>query len=99
MALKCRPEIEAQTYEMAVQHDAFRHLGEVQCPVTIAVGGAGDFGPAAFGPAVAAPCPSGRLVSFDDLGHFGPLEDPPRWPRPSWPTWAEPEPAPLSRRP
>ena len=51
VALKCRPEIEAQTYEMAVHHDAFRHLGEVQCPVTIATGGAGDFGPAAFGPA------------------------------------------------
>jgi pimeloyl-ACP methyl ester carboxylesterase len=76
--LKCRPEIEAETYEMAAHHDAFRHLGEVRCPVIIAKGGVGEFGPAAFGPAIAAALPHGRLLSFDDLGHFGPLEDPPR---------------------
>jgi pimeloyl-ACP methyl ester carboxylesterase len=76
--LKCRPEIEAQTYEMAAYHDAFRHLGEVRCPVTIAKGGSGEFGPAAFAEAVAAGLPEGRIATFDDLGHFGPLEDPAR---------------------
>jgi len=76
--LKCRPEIEAQTYEMASEHHAFGRLGEVQCPVTVASGSSSEFGPAAFAPAIVAGLPHGRLLTFDDLGHFGPLEDPAR---------------------
>jgi len=76
--LKCRPEVEAQTYEMAAHHDAFRRLGEVRCPVTVATGSTSEFGPAAFAPAIVAQLPQGRLLTFDDLGHFGPLEDPAR---------------------
>jgi len=76
--LKCRPEIEAQTYEMATEHDAFRRLAEVRCPVTVAAGSSSEFGPAMFAPAIAAGLPHGHLLTFDDLGHFGPLEDPAR---------------------
>lgn len=76
--LKCRPEIEAQVYEMAPHHDAFAHLGEVHCPVTVAMGATDGYGPAAFAEQIAAALPEGRLVRYPDLGHFGPLEAPGR---------------------
>lgn len=76
--LKCRPEIESQVYLMGNQHGAFDRLGEVRCPVTVAVGEVVPFGPAAVAEAVASRLPNGRLEEHPDLGHFGPLEDPAR---------------------
>jgi pimeloyl-ACP methyl ester carboxylesterase len=76
--LACRPEIEAQVFEMASTHQAFAHLGEVTCPVTIATGAGGDFGPADFAEQIADALPNGRLARYPDLGHFGPLEAPAR---------------------
>ncbi len=76
--IKCRPEIEAATYQMGANHDAFRHLGEVDCPVTIARGAVDGMGPAAAAGPIVDALPQGRLLAFDDLGHFGPLEDPAR---------------------
>jgi pimeloyl-ACP methyl ester carboxylesterase len=75
VALKCRPEDEAEVYAHGSAHQAFRHLGEVRCPVTIAVGDEATV-PAAFGRPVADALPDGRVVAFPELGHFGPLEDP-----------------------
>lgn len=67
---------EADVYRMGGAHDAFEHLGEVACPVTVAVGGVDDAGPAAFAGRIAEALPRGRLVPFAELGHFGPLEQP-----------------------
>ncbi|HYD10915.1 MAG TPA: alpha/beta hydrolase, partial [Acidimicrobiales bacterium] len=36
--LKCRPESEAQVYEMGRTHGAWSRLGEVWCPVVVAAG-------------------------------------------------------------
>jgi pimeloyl-ACP methyl ester carboxylesterase len=44
--------------------------------VTVAAGKQGSVGPAAFAPVVVGQLGNGRLERFDDLGHFGPLEDP-----------------------
>lgn len=74
--LRCRPEDEAQVYEMGGRHQAFSKLDQVRCPVTVARGALGGFGPAAFVDAIAAALPHGRVETFDGLGHFGPLEDP-----------------------
>jgi pimeloyl-ACP methyl ester carboxylesterase len=74
--LKCAPEHESQVYRMGPQHNAFERLHEVTCPVTVARGGLADFGPAAVAQPVAEALPDGRLEVFEDLGHFGPLEDP-----------------------
>jgi pimeloyl-ACP methyl ester carboxylesterase len=76
--LKCRPEIEAAVYRMGSAHHGFEHLGEVACPVTVAIGAISDFGPAAFASRIAGALPRGRLESHPDLGHFGPLEAPAR---------------------
>jgi pimeloyl-ACP methyl ester carboxylesterase len=67
---------EAEVYLMGGAHDAFEHLGEVTCPVTVAVGGIVDTGPAAFAGRIAEALRRGRLVQFAELGHFGPLERP-----------------------
>ncbi|MBW3669563.1 MAG: alpha/beta hydrolase [Actinobacteria bacterium] len=74
--LKCRGEAEARTYEHGFAHDAYRRLGRVRCPVTLAYGGSG----AAFGrevmEAMAARLGSARIEEATGLSHFGPLEGP-----------------------
>jgi pimeloyl-ACP methyl ester carboxylesterase len=74
--LKCPPMVEAQVYRMGASHDAFDHLGEIGCPVTIARATTGDFGPAAFASRIADAIPDGRLADYPHLTHFGPLEAP-----------------------
>lgn len=76
VTLRCRPEVEAATYSMGPEHDAFAHLGDVECPVTVARGGDTGPGPAALVPAIVDGLPRGRIEEHPALGHFGPLEDP-----------------------
>ena len=76
--LRCRPEIEAETYRMGTAHNTFGFLTEVRCPVAIAAGGPQPPGPGNFAPAIADALPNARLVAYPDLGHFGPLTDPDR---------------------
>ena len=75
--LKCRGEVEAATYEMAAHHGAVDRLPEVRCPVTFASGGRTD---TPFSGdllrRLAQTLPNGRVEVFDELGHFGPLQDP-----------------------
>ena len=76
--LKCRGEVEAATYEMAAHHGAVARLSEVTCPVTFVYGGRTD---TPFSGdllrRLAAELPQGRVEVFEELGHFGPLQDPP----------------------
>lgn len=76
VVLKCRPETEAEVYTMGSQHDAYVHLADVRCPVTVAAGVEIPFSPSSFAPPIVSALPHGRLERHDDLGHFGPLEDP-----------------------
>lgn len=76
--LKCPPVVEAKVYRMGSQHGAYERLAEVRCPVTVATGVELPFGPSAFAARLVERLPAGRLESHPDLGHFGPLEDPPR---------------------
>ena len=74
--LKCRPENEARTYEMGMQHQAWQTLGDITCPVTLAGGEHAD----TFTPEIihrqAERLRHGRVEILPGLGHFGPLEDP-----------------------
>ena len=76
VTLRCRPEVEAATYEMGPEHDAFEHLGEVTCPVTVARGADTGPGPAALVPGIVAGLANARIEEHPSLSHFGPLEDP-----------------------
>jgi pimeloyl-ACP methyl ester carboxylesterase len=74
--LRCRREDEALVYAHGLAHDAFAHLDEVRCPVTLACGAESD----AVGPDFLALLDRrlGRseMEVFPGLGHFGPMEDP-----------------------
>jgi pimeloyl-ACP methyl ester carboxylesterase len=76
--LRCTREHEAQIFAHAFSHDAYAHLAEVSCPVTLACGA--ETGPGGFGPDILATfalrLASPTTVVFPGLGHFGPLEDP-----------------------
>jgi pimeloyl-ACP methyl ester carboxylesterase len=73
--LKCLPEVEARVFEGGFGQDTFDRLGALSCPVTVAIGAEG-VGPAGFGPPVVDALPHGRLASYPDLSHFGPMENP-----------------------
>lgn len=75
--LKCRAEVEAATYEMSTEHGAAQRLREIACPIFFVAGGRTNipFG-AAYQEELARDLPGARTTVLDDLGHFGPMEDP-----------------------
>lgn len=74
--LCCRREDEAAVYAQSFLHDAFAHLGAIQCPVALACGQETDV----FGLSVleqyAARLERPVIRVFSGLGHFGPMEGP-----------------------
>ena len=74
--LKCSPETEARTFENGGSHRTFEHLGEIACPVLVLAGRDRTEGPGALAEPVAIALPRGEFHAFDDLSHFGPMEDP-----------------------
>lgn len=76
LTLACRREDEAAVYAAAFAHDAYRHLGEVRCPVTVACGADTDAFPAEALAPVVDRLPDADLVVLPGIGHFGPQQDP-----------------------
>ena len=74
--LKCDPETEARTFENSSGYDTFERLGEIGCPVLVMSAPPEEGRPAEVAETVAQALPRGEWHQFDDLGHFGPLEDP-----------------------
>lgn len=74
--LKCRRDHEATMFEMSRRHDAFDHLGEVSCPVTVACGAEST----TMGPPTCVTLSSrlslGHLEVLPGMGHLAPLEHP-----------------------
>lgn len=75
VTLRCRPEVEAATFDQGSEHHTFERLGDVGIAVSVARGHE-EIGPAMLAPAIAAALPHGRLEDHPTLGHFGPMEDP-----------------------
>jgi pimeloyl-ACP methyl ester carboxylesterase len=74
--LKCRPEVEAQVFENGreVNLSAVQHL---TTPVAVAVGhDEPGPNPARMGLPLAEALERGKLIRYDHIGHFGPLQDP-----------------------
>ena len=74
--LKCRGETEARVYENGLSHDAYRHLGLVRCPVTLACGEQSRTMGRAVLERHAARLPRARVEVVAGVGHLGPMEDP-----------------------
>ena len=75
--LACAAETEARTFEGSGELPTEEASG-IDVPATVAAGtvvGAAS-NPGVFAPAIAEALPDARFVSFEDLGHFGPLEAP-----------------------
>lgn len=74
--LKCRSADEAKVYLGGTTHRAYAGLGGVHCPTTIACGALSTTIGPETAEAQASRIPHARVQVFDELGHFGPLEDP-----------------------
>ena len=76
VSLRCRPEHEAGVFE---NHDsgAFEMIGELTIPLVVAASGDGG-GPAEWVHSAADQFPHLALVTYPDLTHFGPLQEPDR---------------------
>jgi pimeloyl-ACP methyl ester carboxylesterase len=76
--LRCRREDEAQIYAHGGCHDAYLHLDEVACPVSLACGERTDSFGVAVMEADAERLRSSRVEVIPEVGHFGPLQRPDR---------------------
>jgi pimeloyl-ACP methyl ester carboxylesterase len=74
--LRCSPAVEAAIYQQGLVHDGFGRLGAVRCPVVVGKGGRSVAVEPEVAHAQVDALPAASLVTFADLGHFGPLEDP-----------------------
>ena len=74
--LACSAETEARTFE-ASGGLATEDAATISVPATVGAGTVGGVpNPGAFAPAIADALPDGRFLSFENLGHLGPLEAP-----------------------
>lgn len=75
ITLKCQPEHEARTYESGALHETWNDLAKLRMPVWIVSGQMVPMSPAAFAEPLADAIPGSTFVQWDDLGHFGPMQD------------------------
>ena len=77
VALRCEPTTEAAVFAGS-GHITVDDVRDVDIPVTIATGAVlAEFSPAVLGETQAGAMRNARLERHEDLGHMGPLQDPP----------------------
>jgi pimeloyl-ACP methyl ester carboxylesterase len=74
--LKCRPDTEAETFEMGPVHHTWDALPSIQVPVTVVSGAVAPMQPSMIAAQVAERLPNARYLQFDHLDHFGPMVEP-----------------------
>lgn len=74
--LKCRPETEAETFEMGPRHDTWDHLPGITAEVLVVAGRVEPMQPSTMAAQVAERLPRGRYLQLDELDHFGPMSHP-----------------------
>lgn len=77
--LCCSGDNEARVFASGAPQD-FSQYAAIACPTIVACGGTAHLGetPAIVAPLVAEALGNARLERYDDLTHFGPMEDPER---------------------
>lgn len=76
--LACRRDDESTFYRLGRAHGLYERLGGVACPVVVAAGVVEPGAPSSFAARVVERLPQAQLMRYDDLGHFGPQQDPAR---------------------
>ena len=79
ISIKCLPEHEARTYEMGAIHETWNDLPKLRVPVWLVSGEVNPHTPGAIAALIANEVPGSTLVQWNDLGHFGPMQDPQRF--------------------
>lgn len=76
VALNCAPEQEARTYETGGVAPPWNELQTIDVPVWIISGKRQPMQPSFIAAHIAEELPNATYVQWDDLGHFGPFEQP-----------------------
>jgi len=74
--LKCRPETEAETFEMGPHHDTWDKLPEIETPVLVVAGKVQEFQPSHIAGQVAERLPNATYLELPSLDHFAPMTHP-----------------------
>ena len=76
--LKCAPEHEARNFEMGAIHETWDRLKDLQVPTWIVSGAQHSGQPSGFAANIAEQIANSHFVEWQDLGHFGPMQQPER---------------------
>lgn len=74
--LKCRPEVEAETYRGATAHGVYGRLGELDLPVLVLGGEQSTTFTADYVAELTALIPNARFELLPNTSHFSPMERP-----------------------
>jgi pimeloyl-ACP methyl ester carboxylesterase len=78
LELKCRPEVEAQTFAMGLGNGVYDRLEAVTARTHVVCGANSNDITPEFGEKIAARLAHGSFEVMDGAGHLGPMEDPAR---------------------
>lgn len=79
VTLKCNPEHEARTYETGGGHQTWDSLPSLRVPLWVVGSPEQQYQPSAIAPRIAEQVPDARFEVWDEVSHFGPMEDPDRF--------------------
>jgi len=74
--LKCPPAVEATIFAHSGDLDTWERLADISAPTLVMLGGQTEGFLKMVAEGAAERLPQGRLHTFPDLGHLGPMEDP-----------------------
>ena len=76
--LKCAPEHEARNFEMGAIHETWDQLKNLRVPTCVVSGSQQQGQPSGFAANIAEQIANSHFVEWQDLGHFGPMQQPER---------------------
>ena len=76
--LKCAPEHEARNFEMGAIHETWDQLKDLQVPTWVVSGAQHPGQPSGFAANIAEQIANSHFIEWQDLGHFGPMQQPER---------------------
>ncbi|NCU81459.1 MAG: alpha/beta hydrolase, partial [Acidimicrobiia bacterium] len=76
--LKCAPEHEARNFEMGAIHQTWDQLKNLKVPTWVVSGAQQTGQPSGFAANIAEQIAGAHFVEWQDLNHFGPMQQPER---------------------